>query len=318
MVMRGQSDMVEDVVLAEASAWLARLQGPARTPAAEAAFKAWLAADPAHARAFARVTDTWDIIPGATLMSAASPPRRSRRVPMALAAALALLTLVTGLVWLLPRDLAYQTAVGEQRTVTLGDGTRIALNTDTRLAVDYGDDLRRVRLERGEALFEVARQPRRPFIVLAGDEQVRALGTSFVVRRDPDRLTVALIEGKVEVGRRVTAPASARPAQATVLAPGERITVRADDRRELDKPRIEAMTAWRRGEVMFDDATLAEAVVELNRYGGSRIRLEDPALEPLRVSGVFTTRDPAEFARTIAELHGLDVEHGSDGVVLRR
>ncbi len=324
MVMRRQPEIANDVVLAEASAWLARLQGPSRTPVAEAAFKAWLAADPAHAHAFARVTDTWEIVPGAAqLHAAASPPHRPRqRLPGALAACTVLLAIVAGLGWFALRDPVYGTAIGEQRTVTLDDGTRIALNTDSRLVVSYEDRERRVLLERGEALFEVARQPQRPFVVQAGDQQVRALGTTFVVRRDPDRLAVSLIEGSVEVASRAPAQPDAQArkseSEATVLSPGERIVVRADATRQLDRPRIEAVTAWRQGEVMFDDTRLEEAIAELDRYGRTRVRLADPELANLRVSGVFATRDPAEFARSIAQLHGLRVEQAQDGVVLRR
>ncbi|WP_407352495.1 FecR family protein [Luteimonas sp. R10] len=319
--MRSHSQIVEDVVLAEASAWLARLQGPARTPATEAAFKAWLAVEPAHAQAFARVTDTWDIIPGAALLSVPSARPmavdRRRRVSMALAACVALVAVAVGLTWRVSGDPVYHTAVGEQRTLVLDDGTRIALNTDSRIAVSYGEDERHIRLERGEALFEVARQPGRPFVVQAGEDRVRALGTTFVVRRDRGHLAVALIEGRVEVSR-PSPQGQARPVHATVLSPGERITLGPDIRQTVDRPRIEAMAAWRRGEAMFNNATLAEAIAEINRYGGAPVRLEDPVLGQLRVSGVFATRDPAEFARTVAQLHALTVEHSEEDLVLKR
>lgn len=317
MVMEGKSEMVENVVLAEASAWLARLQGPSRTPAAEAAFKAWLSADPSHARAFARVTDTWDIIPGAAML-AATPRHRARRpVPMALAAGVALLAVAAVFWQLMLRDPVYRTAVGEQQTFTLPDGTRIALNTDSKLVVSYGRSERHVRLDRGEALFEVAKQPARPFIVQAGDERVRAVGTKFVVRRDPDRFAVALLEGKVEVTARPSG-GSDRPAEATLLLPGDRMTVRAGTHSQLDRPRTEAVTAWQRGEVMFDNATLADAVAELNRYGAISVRLVDPELKALRVSGVFSTRDPKEFAQAVAQLHRLKMDDSGNNIVLKR
>lgn len=332
MVMRRQLESVDDIVLAEASAWLARLQGPERTPAVETAFRAWLAMEPAHAQAFARVTEAWEMVPGAArlraqadAMKAGLNPRAARRpwlaVPAALAACAALVA-AAGLVWWSLQDPVYHTAVGEQRTVTLDDGTRIALNTDSRLSVAYDDGERRVRLERGEALFEVMPQPQRPFIVEAGSEQVRALGTTFVVRRDPDRLAVSLIEGRVEVEPRASTQQASRMRQAragtTVLSPGERIVVRADAPRHVDRPRIEVLTAWRHGEVMFDDITLADALAELDRYGRNRVRLADPELSQLRISGVFATRDSAEFARSIAQLHGLRVERAENGIVLRR
>ena len=97
------------------------------------------------------------------------------------------------------RSDAVVTGVGEQRTLTLEDGTRIQLNTDTRAVVRYDERLRRVELEKGEAMFEVARRPDWPFVVTAGDRQIRALGTAFVVRREAEVLAVTLVEGKVTV-----------------------------------------------------------------------------------------------------------------------
>jgi len=113
---------------------------------------------------------------------------------LAAAACIALLMVVVGFAWLKLRDPIYRTAIGEQQTVTLNDGTRITLNTDTQLVVSYRQTERHIRLDHGEAMFEVAKQPQRPFIVQVGDQQVRALGITFIVRRDADRDAVVLIE----------------------------------------------------------------------------------------------------------------------------
>jgi transmembrane sensor len=278
----------------------------------EAAFKAWVA-DPAHARAFARVTETWEVIPGA---ERPAPTAWRRRMPALAAACLALAVAVAGLAAWTLHDPVYTTEVGQQQSVRLSDGTRATLNTDTRLVVDYRDNERRVRLDRGEAIFEVAKNPRRPFIVAAGADEVRALGTTFVVRKDRTRLAVTLIEGRVEVRQR----AAGRPAptKIAILAPGERLTVRADEPAAVDRPKVEAATAWRRGELMFDDASLADAVAELNRYGGEPVTFGDPRVGGLRVSGVFKAGDPEEFARVVAELHGLRLRQGDGEIVLSR
>lgn len=324
--MNQRTDIGENLALAEASAWLARLQGSARTPATEAAFKAWLAEDTAHSRAFARVTDTWDLIPGAARWTEAArkpAPQSSRRRPrtMAMAASVAVLMAAATVGWLALRDTVYQTGIGEQRIVTLDDGSRVTLNTDTRLAVDYDDQRRRIRLERGEALFEVAKNPQRPFTVQAGAEQVRALGTTFSVRKQRDRVDVLLIEGRVQVSREVsatTAAGSTADAAPIVMAPGERLALRADRPGAVrDRPVLEEVTAWRRGEAMFDNVTLAEAVAEINRYGRTQVRVDDPALAKLRISGVFATRDPAEFAQVIAKLHDLRAVSTPEGVLLK-
>lgn len=318
-------DIVEDIHLAEASAWLARLQGPMRSAAVEEAFRAWLAGDPAHARAYARVADIWDVIPGAARLDrekVATVPRRRRPRqgvwPAAAAACVVVVLVVAGFVWLWPRAPVYRTAAGEVKVVTLRDGTRITLNTNTRLIVDYSEHERRIRLERGEAMFEDVEDPRRPFIVAADGHQVRALGTAFQVHINPESLAVTLIEGKVAVSRGTPAKGRAKPAAATVLQPGERLILRAGGRATLDRPSIKSLTAWQRGEVVFDNVTLAYAINELNRYGGMPVRLGDPTLANMRVSGVFTVHDPAEFAKAIAKLRHLHVVRSEQSIVIVR
>jgi transmembrane sensor len=317
------SDVINELTLAEASAWLTRLQESGRTAATEAAFKEWLAASPAHARAFTRVNDVWELIAGA-----AEPGHRPRAVRrdraharrrtawVAISACAALLLAVVGIVYRLPEDRTYQTVVGAQQTVVLDDATRVTLNTDTRLVVAYRKNERRILLEHGEALFEVAKNPQRPFIVQSAGEQVVALGTTFDVRSDASLLAVTLIEGKVQVGRRDTTPGQSEPP--AMLAPGERLTIRADGARVLDRPKIDGTLAWQRGQAYFDDVTLADAVAELNRYDNARIRLADPSLAVLRVSGVFSTRDPGQFASAVASLHQLRAVHDGTSIVLAR
>jgi transmembrane sensor len=276
----------------------------------EAAFKEWLYADPAHARAFARATDVWDVIPGAARLSRRRRLRPPVVIPTLVAACLALLVLASNLIPTLNRPPSFTTKIGEQQTVTLADGSRVTLNTNSRMSVDYRPGERHVRLMQGEALFEVAKNPNRPFIVQAGGELVRALGTSFVVRETGGRIAVTLIEGRVVVTKVRAGALRAPPA---VLTPGERLMVSAvaGDKTQIDRPKIEGVTAWRRGQVMFDDMSMEDAVAELGRYGGSNIEIDDSAIAGLRVSGVFATNDPEEFANAMAELYGLKlIRHG--------
>jgi transmembrane sensor len=294
---------------AEAAVWLARLQGDVRTPAREAAFREWLRADPAHQQAFERATDIWADLPEIARPAAARPAavRRPERSPVALyalaavlVAALALLTLL----WVM-RPAAYSTTVGEQKVATLEDGSRIALNTDSSVEVRYGAKERLVQLDRGEAMFEVAHNSARPFLVRAGDKQIRAVGTSFVVRREGSAVIVTLLHGKVAVTDLRHAPGSAAP---TYLNPGDRLLAPAQGPSRIDAQPVEVATAWRRGQAVFTETPLADAVTEMNRYGGPRLVLADPALAALRVSGVFATNDTGEFAQAIATLHGLHIE----------
>ena len=307
---------------AEAAAWLARLQSDDRTPHTDAAFKAWLDIDPAHGKAFEQATDVWEMLPGAqgARFSAANEnPRRAKTrrnamLGVMVAAGVCALSLLGGYAFV-TRPIDYETAAGEQKVVTLRDGSRMALNTDSKIAVRLTGANRRVTLERGEVLFDVAHDPSHPFLVRAGDEQVRAVGTSFVVRRETESLAVTLLNGKVELSRRAT-PGTGAFIPQTFLVPGERATLDGRSRVAVDRPDVTAVTAWQHGQVVFDNVSLLEAANELNRYGPVRIVLNDPRVARLRVSGVFETNNGVEFADVMAQLNGLKVRRTAETVEL--
>jgi transmembrane sensor len=142
---------------------------------------------------------------------------------------------------------------------------------------------------------------------------VRALGTKFDVRRERGRVIVVLLDGKVEITKRV--PALAKALRVATLTPGERATV-GNGAAAIDRPNVEAATAWRRGEAMFEDATLPEAVAEMNRYARVHVMLADPELESLRVSGVFESQSAEEFAESMAALHHLHLERRGNALIL--
>jgi transmembrane sensor len=301
---------------AEAAAWIVRLHGPHRSPELEAGFRAWLAADAENARQFERVTEVWDA--GATLPTAGLPRVQRWRETSAshrwaLAASVVLAVAVGAWaandLWLNP---SYATRLGEQRVVRLDDGSRVALNSGTRIRVNCCEDRRHIRLERGEAYFEVARDPARPFTVVAGDHQVTALGTAFVVRHEASRTAVTLVEGKVAVSR----PGDAERSAARALSPGQRMTFTSGAEPRLDEPRIDAVTAWRRGEVVLDHTTLADAAAEMNRYDERLLVIDDPAVAALRISGTYPAGESTGFASTVARLYGLDVVLDRDRIHL--
>jgi transmembrane sensor len=206
-------------------------------------------------------------------------------------------------------DPTYTTGVGEQRVVRLDDGTRLSLNSGTCVVITYSDSERRVELVRGEAFFEVAHNAARPFIVTAGDQQVVAIGTSFVVRYEAARTAITLLDGSVRVS-----PATD---VGLTLAPGERVTFAAGGSRRLDEPKIEAVTAWRRGEVMLDSTQLEDAVAELNRYDKNTLIIDDPRIATLSISGIYHAGDSRGFAHTIAKLYGLEIIEQSNRIHLR-
>jgi len=290
---------------AEAAAWVARLHGPNRTQEVEAGLRRWLADDPEHAAAFELLTDTWDKSAQLRRPSrdrAAGQLRTGFRFapPRAALAAIAVAALaIVGAVLYLHQPVV-TTGIAELRTLTLEDGSRLTLNSNTRVRVRFDDEARRITLERGEAMFEVAKRPTWPFVVTAGGREIRALGTSFDVRHDQKDLVVTLVEGKVAVG-----PKQAR--EPIVLSPGDRLTLAPANTPRIDRPPIDHVLAWKRGQVVFDDAPLAEAVAEMNRYSRRMIRIDDADASGIRVSGIFNAGDSASFAQAVGRAYRLDV-----------
>lgn len=325
--------------LAEASAWIVTLHGPERTAAVERGFQRWLAESPTHQYAFEHATETWsrtratvrrsaqvDIsIPGS---SDERPPReRSTRTVLAIAASLVVAAIG---IWLYVQQPELRTSVGERRTIVLDDGTQVTLNTATRMTVDYDSHRRHVRLQSGEAFFEVAKRSQWPFVVTAGDREVTALGTSFLVRRDSARTAVTLLEGKVQVtspvrdGGEVASPlavaveqmpTNAQPSGAITLVPGQRIVFAEQAPPVLDRPEVQKLTAWQQGLVNIDDLTLAEAVQEMNRYSTLQLVVEGAAAD-IRVSGVFRVTDSENLAQAVALTHGLEMRKEGRRIVL--
>jgi transmembrane sensor len=300
--------------LAEASAWIVTLHGPERSAAVERGFQRWLAESPAHRYAFEHATETWSRTRAAVRQSAQvdiSIPGSSEEVPRRkhtgaiLAIAASLLVAVIGIVFFMQRS-ELSTRVGERRTIVLEDGTQVTLNTATRMSVDYDSRRRQVRLQSGEAFFEVAKHPQWPFVVTAGDRQVTALGTSFLVRRDSARTAVTLLEGKV----RVTSSATAE-----TLVPGERIVFAESAPPVMDRPEVQKLTAWQQGLVNIEDLTLAEAVDEMNRYSTLQLVVQGDAAH-IRLSGVFRVADSENFARAVALTHGLELRKEGHSIVL--
>jgi len=318
----------------EAAAWIARLKGPNRTEQVDAGLKRWLADDPEHAVAFELLTDTWEKsarlgrrpLERLSSWNLAGFRTSFSRAAIAVAACSTLAVMAT--IYHLHSD-SVTTDVGELRTLTLDDGTRVHLNTATRVRVSYDGVRRGVTLERGEALFDVAHRPGWPFIVTAGGRQIRALGTEFVVRSDSQDLAVTLVQGKVDVapaGTRPGAPAApdAEPTspqspsegQTFTLTPGERLTFVKAQSPRIDWPSLQGITAWERGQVAFDNTSLAAAAHEMNRYSRRPIVLAGPAVAAIRISGLFATGDSASFAAAVAHTFHLKIENQGQQIVL--
>ena len=203
----------------------------------------------------------------------------------------------------------YTTAIGEQRSLSLDDGSIIHLNTLSTISVEYGKGERAINLVDGEALFDVAQDPNRPFRVYAGGTIAEAIGTTFNVRRIGDDAEVAVLEGKVTVTvtdsetlRGLVEPepstAAANPAgnNSITLAVGETATVDASGSLHAVPSRdLDAVAAWRMRKLVFEDAPLAEIAGEFNRYNRTKMQIHgDETISP-RFSGVFDADDPNAF-----------------------
>lgn len=328
--------------LAEAGVWIARLHGDDCSSATEAGFREWLKADPMNERAFELSTDVWEdsanlrrVVPFAHEVAKTRSRRFRVLAPVALAAA-ALVLAVVWLVYWVPETVV--TGVGEQRLLALEDGSRVFLNTATRVAVRYSEQRRLVELESGEALFDVAKDVNRPFIVQVGDRQIRAVGTSFVVRRDDEQLAVTLVEGKVSVkpapladsekvpkGQDETKAAARLPtaqrdaagsAEIITLVAGQRLIIPASQIAQVDTVSVDKATAWRRGQVILDDTPLANAIMEMNRYNARKLVVENPKANDLIVNGLFQAGDSLSFANAVAQTYGLTVVEGQKEILL--
>ena len=328
-------------IAAEAAVWIARLHGPDRSPQMERECLDWQALSAVHRLAFERCTEVWEAVPRVRLADAYASSALQGSFPAAawrgggfrpriwaLASLLILGTVCAAIAinrWYIGD--VYATQVGEQQVLMLEDGTRMHLNTHTRVRVKMSADRRRVQLESGEALFEVAKDAARPFVVRAAQSEVVAVGTAFSVRLEDDvvpsekALAVTLIQGQITVEPVATAQSAlatlARglaPVAPVVMHAGERLRLTRPDTplaptgQMIDKPRIDELVAWERSEAVFDDVSLSEAVAEMNRY--SRVPLVlvgGDAVSTLRVSGVYRTGESMSFARAVAALHGLVV-----------
>lgn len=304
-------------ILAQAAAWIASLHDEDRTEKFEAGFRRWLAADPRHRTAFDRANELWTEAECWPKSRLPEPPARRRSFPIvpnwSLASWAVACIGVALLAWavLQFRDPGFTTHVGEQRSLTLPDGSRVSLNTDTRIKIQFDREVRRVRVESGEALFEVAKRAAWPFVVVAGDREVTALGTVFVVRREQEATSVLLVEGKVQVTQR-----DQRSSQPAVLAPGQRLTFPADQQPVLDRPVVPTVVAWQRGQVIFDHTPLAHAVSEMNRYSELKLRLDSEPAGQFLVTGVFRAGDTESFVQAVTASYRMDAIPGSSEIVL--
>lgn len=326
----------------EAEAWFARLMAPDCTQAERQAFERWRARTPGNAQAYAATERLWERLDGleddevigphaqAALepepapmadwaaavrhRSRRAPPRsRSRwRVPAALA--VGVLACAIGLRFVLPllpgAEPRHYLTAAQPETVTLADGSRVQMDLSTRIEVRMNRRARGVELLQGRAIFDVAHDAGRPFSVETGHGRVTALGTRFQVDREADRVTVTLVEGAISVGGQDGA-ADLR------LAPGEQVRY-SPQRAQWSRHSVDtaAATSWSQGFHVFSATPLAEVVREINRYSPVKLRLAEPSLDTLALSGNFKTGNAETIAAALPAVLPVTATRTADEIVL--
>lgn len=281
-----------DSILDQAAEWYMRRDAGGFSAAEDLRLRTWLAADPRHREAFDEIEATW------SLMGDASLDRRPRATPATarpawrqqlLTAAAMAASIVLGIGYLLDIPTRLQadafTTTGETRRVRLDDGSTVMLDTASAIAVDYTQQTRRIRLLGGEAVFTVAPDAGRPFLVEARNGESRALGTAFAVRDDGAGATVTVLESKVGVAL------PGRQAEIR-LTPGQQVSYTSLGLGSVEQVDADVETAWRRGKLIFVDKPLGSVIDALNRYHRGRIQITDAAIRNRPVSGVFEIGDP--------------------------
>lgn len=346
-------------LVSEATAWLAQLETGKLSKEDLAAFREWVQRSPRHyaeIRRLAELSREVNILAGMAdplreaarrqriVRRAGASPRRAAPAlgwgALGLAAtcalAFALFAGPPGMAPQAPEPIYLVTPVGETREVALDDGSKVKLNTDSRVEVAFAKGRRNVYLEKGEAFFEVAHDTARPFTVYAGDRSVTAVGTAFSVRWTDEELVVTVSEGRVaygeapiraakssEPGGAEIIPAAAPsqpPAARKMLGAGQRLEVSPLNRAELVERLPENVLsrelAWRSGFLDFQDAPLREVVSEMQRYTPQEIVILDEELADLRFGGVFRIGQTEAFFEALELSFGVDVEQTADNKLI--
>lgn len=217
-----------------------------------------------------------------------------------------LISVYAGYALLVPGERAFATDTGERRTVALDDGSRLELNSATHVSVHYSRTGRDLELERGQALFNVARDRTRPFTVRTGGAIVTATGTQFDIANRGEQILVTLLEGSVTV--------RAPDGEVRALRTGEQWRWPANGL-PVRKVKADDVAAWTHGWVVFDDTPLVDAIAEVNRQGGQRIRLDAAHMGHQRISGSFQAGDSESFAAAVTAFLPLRRRSDSEGQI---
>jgi transmembrane sensor len=317
-----RQEAIED----QALDWLIRRNGEGWTEDEQVDLDLWLEESMAHKAAFWRADHLWQQADrigslGIDTHVEAEKPKVSRRWwPAAIAASLVAAVGIGG-ISLGPRffeqpaiqaqQARFDTPVGGRRIVPLTDGSKVELNTQTVMRAAVNETKREIWLDSGEAFFEVAHREGEPFVVHAGRQTITVLGTKFSVRRDKDRVTVNVLEGRVRVedGDGTMTHAAIITAGDTAISRGASTLIAAKS-----EERVESALAWRDGMLSFDQAPLTTVVAEFNRYNHTRLIVTDAQAGKIPIGGSFQASSIDSFTRLLRDAYGLKIERNDETV----
>ncbi|MET0535651.1 MAG: FecR family protein [Steroidobacter sp.] len=348
--MSSRSKRLHAWVREEASEWLVRFSEGEVDADARAEFTRWLRTSPEHVWAYLRVSAFWhdaELIDKATrgdidalveralsennVVSLRASADRSDVLPTPvpsapgrswMIAAALLVACVGAILAVLQFDgrHTYVTGIGELRTVTLSDGSRVELNARSSIKVRFDDAHRYVDLLEGQALFSVAKDAARPFIVRSGATSVKAVGTQFDVNRKPTGTVVTVFEGRVAVSQPAIEPTAsvrvAAEAPGVLLSPGQQVVATERAIVQPAQANLAATTAWTEGLLMFDSVPLSEVVREFNRHNMKPLVVTDERLLELRISGIFPATGAERLTGFLRERFDVAVQEGDDAIRL--
>jgi transmembrane sensor len=300
MAMHDQPDTTGPVneVQRTAHAWVIRLTSGSVLPTDRAAARAWCEQAPEHQQAFIEARRLW-CLAGQLAQPEAVVRRSSRRIwAMGVAASL---VLGLGLVWAqhMAWDADYYTGTGERRQVVLADGSHITLNANSALDVKLTANGRRITLRKGEALFDVTPDPKRPFSVQAGALSATALGTIYAVRREGEQVDVTVRRGRVAV---------TEGPETVTLGAGETVAGRASGLGAKQGTDVDKMLAWEQGRLVFELTPLSQVLEQVERYRPGILLIRDARLGALKVSGTFQLDHLDEGLATLEQVFPLKIE----------
>jgi len=341
-------------ILDEAAAWFVEFRVGDDDKSAHQQFGNWLRRSPEHIQAYLELTGVWTDLPtlaaslkpdvdqlialarsspdiaaiGRALPASKPESRSPRRLWIGAAVAAGLCGIVLSVLLVLHGERTYATETGEQRSVTLADGSTVDLNAQSRLLVSFSKHERTVRLLRGQALFRVAKDKTRPFVVHAESATVRAVGTLFDVDQLEHEAVVTVLEGRVlvapdQLARRAASGAAADTATTLVqpsadtplyVSAGEQVTVGASAATGPIHADVIAATSWTRRELTFDNTRLRDVVNDFNRFNARPIVIEDQRLSDLAITGVYSSTDPTSLLRFLRAQAGISVAE-TDSVI---